>query len=138
MGSTLILRPWLTERLRAPPGQARPTQRLAQVTGIQSAALCTPDMTLSKSHVGNFTRGANASYTIPVSNVSPYGATSGVVTINDTLPLGITPTSASGTGWTCSVSGQTVSCTRSDSLAASSSYPSITVNATCRSRLRRR
>jgi uncharacterized repeat protein (TIGR01451 family) len=102
---------------------------LGQVTGIQSAALCAPDMTLGKSHVGNFTRGATASYTIPVSNVSPYGATSGVVTINDTLPFGITPTSASGTGWTCSVSGQTVSCVRSDSLAAASSYPSITLNA---------
>lgn len=101
---------------------------LGQVTGIQSAALCTPDMTLGKSHVGNFTRGLAASYTIPVSNVSPYGATNGVVTINDTLPLGITPTSASGTGWACSVSGQTVSCTRSDVLAASSSYPSITLN----------
>ena len=34
----------------------------------------------------------------------------------------------SGTGWTCSISGQTVSCTRSDSLAAASSYPSITLN----------
>ena len=27
-----------------------------------------------------------------------------IVTINDTLPTGITPTSAAGTGWTCSVS----------------------------------
>jgi len=102
---------------------------LGQVTGIQSASLCTPDMTLGKSHVGNFTRGSAASYTIPVSNVSPYGSTSSLVTINDTLPLGITPVSASGTGWTCSVSGQTVSCTRSDTLGAASSYPSITLNA---------
>jgi uncharacterized repeat protein (TIGR01451 family) len=106
------------------------TATLSQVTGMQSSALCSPDLTLSKSHVGNFTRGSSASYTIPVSNVSTLGATSGVVTVNDTLPLGITPTSATGTGWTCSVSGQTVSCVRSDSLAASSSYPSITLNAT--------
>jgi uncharacterized repeat protein (TIGR01451 family) len=103
---------------------------LGQATGIQAASLCSPDMTLSKSHVGNFTRGAAASYTIPVSNVSPYGPSSGLVTINDTLPLGITPTSASGTGWTCSVSGQTVSCTNPNPLLASSSYPSITLNAT--------
>ena len=101
----------------------------AQLTGLQSAALCTPDMTLGKSHVGNFTRGAAASYTIPVSNVSPFGSTSGVVTINDTLPFGISPTGASGLGWSCSVSGQTVSCTRSDVLAAGASYPSITLNA---------
>ena len=103
---------------------------LSQVTGIQSSALCSPDLTVSKSHVGNFTRGANASYTITVSNVSLLGATSGVVTLNDTLPIGLTPTSATGTGWTCSVSGQTVSCVRSDALAPSSSYPSITLIAT--------
>jgi uncharacterized repeat protein (TIGR01451 family) len=105
------------------------TVTLGQVTGIQSASLCTPDMTLGKSHVGNFTRGSAASYTIPVSNVSPYGPTTGLVTINDTLPLGISPTGAAGTGWTCSVSGQTVSCTRSDSLTAATAYPSIILNA---------
>jgi uncharacterized repeat protein (TIGR01451 family) len=110
-------------------GTSAVTATLAQVTGIQSAALCTPDMTLGKSHVGNFTRGSAASYTIPVSNVSPYGPTSGVVTINDTLPLGITPISAIGTGWACSIVGQTVSCVRSDVLTAASSYPSITLNA---------
>jgi uncharacterized repeat protein (TIGR01451 family) len=102
---------------------------LGQVTGIQSSSLCTPDLTLSKSHVGNFTRGSAASYSITVSNVSPYGATTGVVTMDDTLPVGISPTSASGTGWTCSVSGQTVSCTRSTALAAGASYPAITLNA---------
>ena len=110
-------------------GTSSTSATLGQVTGIQSSALCTPDMTLGKSHVGTFTRGAAASYTIPVSNSSPYGATTGLVTINDTLPFGTSPTGASGTGWTCSVSGQTVSCTRSDALAAGGSYPSITLNA---------
>ena len=108
-------------------GTSTTTATLSQVTGIQSASLCTPDMTLGKSHVGNFTRGANASYTIPVSNASPYGPTHGLVTINDTLPFGITPVSATGTGWSCSTSGQTISCTRSDVLAAASAYPSITL-----------
>ncbi|HKT87000.1 MAG TPA: hypothetical protein VJQ59_01095, partial [Candidatus Sulfotelmatobacter sp.] len=102
---------------------------LSQVTGIQSSALCSSDVTLSKSHVGNFTRGGTASYTIPVSNVSTLGATIGVVTMNDTLPTGLTPTTATGTGWSCTVSGQTVSCTRSDSLAVGASYPSIALNA---------
>ena len=40
---------------------------LGQVTGIQSSSLCTPDLTLSKSHVET-TRGSAASYTITVSN----------------------------------------------------------------------
>ncbi|HXO36620.1 MAG TPA: hypothetical protein VN901_30120, partial [Candidatus Acidoferrales bacterium] len=111
------------------PGASVINATLTQVTGVQSAALCTPDVTLGKSHVGNFTRGLAASYTIPVSNVGIYGPTNGVVTINDTLPTGITPTSAAGTGWSCSVSAQTVSCARSDALAAGSAFPSITINA---------
>jgi uncharacterized repeat protein (TIGR01451 family) len=110
-------------------GTSATNATLSQVTGMQSSALCVPDLTLSKSHVGNFTRGSNANFTIPVSNVSLLGASNGVVTINDTLPLGLTPTTASGTGWTCSVSGQTVSCVRSDSLGVGASYPSITLNA---------
>ncbi len=110
-------------------GSSTTVATLSQVTGIQSASLCASDMTLGKSHVGNFTRGLSASYTIPVSNVSPYGASSGVVVMNDTLPIGITPTGAAGTGWSCSVSGQTVSCTRLDSLTALGTYPSITLSA---------
>jgi uncharacterized repeat protein (TIGR01451 family) len=111
-------------------GQTAINATLSQVTGMQSSALCSPDLTLSKSHVGNFTRGSPASFTITVSNVSLLGATNGVVTVNDTLPLGLTPTSATGTGWTCSVTGQTVSCVRADSLPIGASYPSITLNAT--------
>jgi uncharacterized repeat protein (TIGR01451 family) len=116
----------------ATPGAAGTTATnatLSQVTGMQSAAFCAPDMTVSKSHVGNFTRGSTANYTITASNISTLGATSGVVTVNDTLPLGLTPLTAAGTGWTCSISGQTVSCVRSDSLAAGSAYASITLSA---------
>jgi uncharacterized repeat protein (TIGR01451 family) len=102
---------------------------ILSTSGTLSGAQCTPDMTLGKSHVGNFTRGLTASYTVPVSNISLYGASSGIVTINDTLPTGLTPTSASGTGWSCSIASQTLSCVRADSLAATSSYPSITINA---------
>ncbi len=102
---------------------------LSQTSGTQAGAQCTPDMTLGKSHVGNFTRGLTATYTVPVSNLSPFGPSSGTVTVNDTLPVGLTPTSASGIGWSCSVAAQTVSCARGDALAASSSYPSITITA---------
>jgi uncharacterized repeat protein (TIGR01451 family) len=100
---------------------------ISQTSGTQSGAQCTPDMTLGKSHVGNFTRGLTASYTIPVSNLSPYGLTSGPVTVNDTLPLGLTPTNASGTGWSCAIASQTVSCVDANVLAANSFYPSITI-----------
>jgi len=102
---------------------------IQSTTGTQSGADCTPDMTLGKSHVGNFVRGSTASYTVPVRNLSPFGPSNGVVTINDTLPFGLTPTSAIGTGWSCSVSSQTLSCVRGDSVAGNSAYPSITINA---------
>jgi len=102
---------------------------ISQVSGTQSGAQCTPDVTLGKTHVGNFTRGLTASYTIPVSNISPYGSTSATVTVNDILPLGLTPTNASGAGWSCSIASQTVSCVDANVLAGSSSYPSITITA---------
>ncbi|MFZ0759792.1 MAG: C25 family cysteine peptidase [Candidatus Sulfotelmatobacter sp.] len=102
---------------------------ISSTSGTQSGAQCTPDVTLTKSHVGNFTRGSIASYTIPVSNLSLYGATKGTVTVNDTLPVGLTPTSAIGTGWTCSIALQTVSCIDATALAANSGYPAITISA---------
>jgi len=110
-------------------GSSVSTATLSQVTGIQSSSLCAPDLTLSKSHTGNFTRGNSASYTIIASNVSALAATSGLVTMNDTLPFGLTPTGASGTGWSCSVSGQTVTCTTSTSEGVNASFPPITLNA---------
>jgi uncharacterized repeat protein (TIGR01451 family) len=84
-----------------------------------------PDLTIAKSHTGNFTQGqVGASYSITVTN-SGFAATSGTVTVTDSLPSGLTATAISGTGWTCVLG--TLTCTRSDALAASSSYPLITV-----------
>jgi uncharacterized repeat protein (TIGR01451 family) len=102
---------------------------ITSTSGTQSGAQCTPDMTLTKSHSPTIlTRGSTAAYTIPVENISPLGSSIGTVTVNDTLPTGLTPTSATGTGWACSIASQTVSCTDSNSLAANNVYPSITIN----------
>ncbi|HVF45669.1 MAG TPA: hypothetical protein VM936_21765 [Pyrinomonadaceae bacterium] len=84
------------------------------------------DLAVAKTHTGNFTRGSTGTYTITVSNVGG-AATSGVVTVTDTLPAGLTPSTQSGTGWTCGAVGQTITCTRSNALAAGASYPAITV-----------
>ncbi|HWZ44185.1 MAG TPA: hypothetical protein VNW97_11965 [Candidatus Saccharimonadales bacterium] len=87
--------------------------------------LLTPDLTITKTHSGNFTQGqTGATYTITASN-SGTGPTSGTVTVTDTLPAGLTATAISGTGWSCTLG--TLTCTRSDVLAASSSYPAITL-----------
>ncbi len=84
------------------------------------------DVTIVKTHLGNFTRGTTGSYSIVVSNAGG-AATSGTVTVTDTLPAGLTPSTQSGTGWTCGAAGQTITCTRSDALAAGASYPAITL-----------
>jgi uncharacterized repeat protein (TIGR01451 family) len=130
-GSGTTLTPGVT--YGATPGGAGTSATnltLSQVTGLQSSALCVPDLTITKTSSGTFTRGSTATYTITASNVSTLGATSGVVTVNDTLPIGLTPTGASGTGWTCLTSGQTVSCSQSTALAAGGVYSAITLSAT--------
>ena len=65
-----------------------------------------------------------ATYTIAVSNTGS-AASSGVITVGDTLPAGLSLVSMAGSGWTCPSGGTT--CTRTDALAANSSYPAITI-----------
>ncbi len=87
-----------------------------------------PDLSISKTHAGDFTRGLTGTYALSVTNVGA-AASGGTVSVSDSLPTGLTPTAALGAGWACALSGQTVSCTRSDSLAAGASYPAITLSA---------
>ena len=82
-----------------------------------------PDLAITKSHSGNAQQGQiGFVYTLGVSNVGTVQA-SGTTTVQDTLPPGMTATGMNGAGWTCTVA--TVSCTRSDTLAAGASFPSI-------------
>ncbi len=84
-----------------------------------------PDLTVTKTHSGNFSQGATGkTYTITVTN-SGGGATTEPVTVKDIVPVGLTITAMSGSGWTCTLSSTT--CTRSNALAAGASYPAITV-----------
>ena len=85
-----------------------------------------PILVVSKSHAGSFTQGGIGAYTIGVTNNSD-ASTSGTVTVTDTLPAGLTPTAAGGGGWSCSIIGQTVTCTRSDTLTGFGSYAAIAV-----------
>jgi uncharacterized repeat protein (TIGR01451 family) len=83
------------------------------------------DLTVSVTDSGNFKQGNAAdTYTITVTN-SGTGATSGTVSLIDTLPVGLTATAFSGTGWTVTLS--TLTATRSDVLAAGASYTALTL-----------
>jgi len=72
------------------------------------------------------TRGQAAVLTLTVTNRSS-GPTDGeTVTVADSIPAGMTATSATGDGWTCTGTA-TVRCTRTDVLVAGASYPPITI-----------
>src|SRR5207253_2134857 len=100
-----------------------------QIPGASSGAECPPDLALAKSHAGPVVRGNSGTYSLTVGNVGG-SATSGTTTVTDTLPAGLTPTAASGTGWSCGIAAQTVTCTSTDVVGSNGSFPaiSITVN----------
>ena len=83
-------------------------------------------LTIVKSHAGNFIAGTNGAYTLTVNNTGG-GTVSGTTTVTDTLATGLTYVSGTGTGWTCGVAGQVVTCTSSTAIPASSSMAPITL-----------
>ena len=92
--------------------------------GAGTSTPAQPSLSITKTHSGNFAQGqANATYTVTVTNAANAGATSGAVTVTDTLPSGLTLVSMAGTGWSCTAN----SCNRSDALSGGTSYPTITV-----------
>jgi uncharacterized repeat protein (TIGR01451 family) len=105
-----------------PSGNVTSNGATITVTGSSTSK---PDLTITKTHTGNFTQGqSGATYTITVSNVGN-GASSGMVSVTDTLPASLTLTALSGPGWACVIA--TVTCDRSDALAGGASYPAITL-----------
>jgi uncharacterized protein (TIGR03437 family) len=103
-------------------------QTPANDTASDPTAIATPlpDLSLSKSHSGNFSPGGTGAYTLAVANAANADPSSGVVTVTDPMPTGITATAASGAGWSCTV-GSIVTCTRGDPLASGNSYPPILI-----------
>ena len=86
------------------------------------------DLTIVKSHSGDFRAGATGTYRYDVRNIGAL-PTTGTTTVTDTLPAGLTFGAARGTGWDCSAStGQSVSCDRSAPLAENASAPALEVD----------
>ena len=76
-----------------------------------------------------FTRGQPGTLAITVRNTSTRPGDRSPLTVHSELPPGLTATSASGPGWTCSLTDG-VTCTRTDPLAPQRSYPPITITVT--------
>src|SRR5258708_13689621 len=87
-----------------------------------------PDLTIAKSHVGNFTAGQQgAQFTLTVTNGGS-AASSGIITVTATLPSGLAFASGTGTGWTCIANGQPVTCTDAATPIAVNATSNITLN----------
>ncbi|MGH7644694.1 MAG: hypothetical protein ACREMR_03815, partial [Gemmatimonadales bacterium] len=91
-------------------GNNSATDNDTQITGA-------PDLALAKTHVGTFTVGTNAVYQLTMSNVGA-SSTTGVITITDVLPAGLTFVTGAGAGWACGSLGQTVTCSSPGPIAA--------------------
>lgn len=95
----------------------------AQIVSVTSEPIF--DLGITKTHTGNFTVGSNGVYTLRVSNAPGSQPTDFPIIVTDTLPAGLSFVSGSGSGWTCSASGQTVTCTHNAALIAGSALPDL-------------
>ena len=107
----------------------------AATTGVPSTVttapattdVLVPDLAIGKTHAPALSPGVPSTYTITVGNVGE-GPTSGPVTVTDTIEAGLSLNGApTGTGWTCTTAGATVTCTHPDPLAAGGDYPAISI-----------
>jgi uncharacterized repeat protein (TIGR01451 family) len=118
----------------SPGGQVNTTGAVTSAnggTGLTATATLTvlrpTDLAISKTHTGNFRVGQTGVWTIGVTNIGDI-ASSGLVTVDDTMPGGITVTGVSASGWNCTWTSIRVTCTRSNSLGAGASYPNIDIS----------
>lgn len=93
------------------------------ITGTQNPNVL-PSLSITKTHVGNFTAGGIGTYTLTVSNAANASPTNAPVTVTDTLPPGLTLISMTGGGFACTLN----SCTNNSVLAPGTSYSPITVS----------
>ena len=93
-----------------------------------------PTVTATTESTDTFTQGQpNAPFTINIDNTGTTGPTgdptgTNPMTVTDTLNSAFTYSTYSGTNWSCSASGQTVTCTNDSAIAQGSSYPALTID----------
>ncbi|MEX1020610.1 MAG: hypothetical protein WDZ49_13180 [Litorilinea sp.] len=84
-----------------------------------------PALSIGKSHSGNFVAGGQGVYAIEVNN-SGSAATTGAITVIDTLPVGMSYAGHTGLGWQLSEeNGQTLSFTHAGPVAPGASLPTL-------------
>lgn len=102
---------------------------VTNTTFINTRTAIVPTLGLTASTTaGQKTAGVNFTYTITPS--AQIANTSGALTLSSTLPAALSYVSASGTGWTCSAPGGTLSCTSNLSISADSNGQPVTLTVT--------
>lgn len=86
------------------------------------------DLALTMVRTGDPSPGAIVNYTLTVTNNGPY-EDGGPITVVDKLPVGMVLQYASGTNWTCSASGNTITCQYNGTVANGQTLPPLTVSA---------
>lgn len=116
---------WNTNVAVSTTGEA--PQRLANNAVTVAQQLEKVDLTIVKSHDPAAVKaGTRSSYAIVVQNVGNT-ASSGTIRVDETVNSTFTDVAAGGPGWSCSVIGNNVACTRTASLPAAGTTPVITV-----------
>ncbi len=133
-----------TESLTNSAEVTSPTQGTPGDATVTTPIATSADLSITKTASAGFTPGHNSTYTLAIANNGPSDA-AGPVTVNDTLPAGETYVSAtpSDSDWTCTNSGQTVSCSAAGGMVntatetitlvvtiGGSAYPAVTNTAT--------
>jgi uncharacterized repeat protein (TIGR01451 family) len=99
-------------------GPNAPFTVIMQAVKGSAVVAANANLSVTKSHVGNFQQGqSGASYTLRIAN-SGTATTSGVITVTDNLPAGLSFASAGATGWSCAAAGQVATCTSSAAIAS--------------------
>lgn len=95
-----------------------PMPNNANCTSTITTPVNAPSLQLTKISNGPWVVGqSGAAYTLTVTNASTQAVTTGQITVADSLPAGIVAASGTYGNWTCSVSGQSVNCQSTTSIA---------------------
>jgi Bacterial lectin len=100
----------------------------AQGSDTVSIGVLPPNVTVAVTPpAGGVRAGGTGTYTLVASDGAQAGPVTGPTTITFTAQSPLSVTSASGSGWSCSVAGQVVTCIRKDPLQPGASFPPVHV-----------
>jgi hypothetical protein len=93
-----------------------------------------PSISLTAQSPSTFTQNGTGSFPVTITNLGsgdigdPTQTAANAMVVTDTLPAGLTYSSFTGTDWTCSASGQTVTCRNQDTVAPTAEYNPLSIS----------